>query len=143
MPYRILDTVATADIAFEAWDVEIEKLFCNSADALMSVMVNDIETISERHHLPLEKENKFLDMLLFQVLEELVFLKDSKQMFYRIKEVKISESENTIHFCGTLYGEKIDSAKHMMLVDVKAVTLHDFYVKKDGPLWKTQITLDI
>ena len=143
MPYRILDTVATADIAFEAWDVEIEKLFSNSADALMSVMVNDIETISERNQLLLEKENKFLDMLLFQVLEELIFLKDSKQMFYRIKKAEILQSENMMYFSGILSGEKINSAKHMMLIDVKAVTLHDFYVKKDGPLWKTLITLDI
>jgi SHS2 domain-containing protein len=143
MPYRILENIATADIAFEAWAENAENLFCDSADVMISIMVNNIEAITEQHHLLIEQENESFDMLLFQVLEELVFLKDSKQMLYRIKSSTIENRGVAIHFSGILYGEKIDSARHQLLVDVKAVTLHNFFVKKEGPLWKTQVTLDI
>lgn len=143
MPYRILESIATADVAFESWATTIERLFCDSADALISVMVDNIDAITEHNHLFLEQENESLDMLLFQVLEELTFLKDSKQMFYRIKGVTIENRIAAVYFRGKLYGEKIDSARHQLLVDVKAVTFHDFFVKKEGALWKTQVTLDI
>lgn len=143
MPYRILESIASADIAFESWATTIECLFCDTADALISVMVNNIGAIAEHNHLFLEQKSKSLDMLLYRVLEELIFLKDSKQMFYRVKDVTIEERVEAIHFRGTLYGEKIDSTRHQLLVDVKAVTLHDFFVKKEGFLWKTQVILDI
>jgi SHS2 domain-containing protein len=143
MPYRILENIATADVALESWAITIERLFCDTTDALISVMVKNIEAIAEHDHLFLEQENESLDMLLYQVLEELIFFKDSKQIFYRVKDITIKKQGTVIHFSGTLYGEKIDHVRHQLLVDVKAVTLHDFFVKKEGPLWKTQLILDI
>ena len=40
-------------------------------------------------------------------------------------------------------GEKIDMKKHEMLVDVKAVTMHMFEVKKEKNIWKARVVLDV
>ncbi len=40
-------------------------------------------------------------------------------------------------------GEKIDSGKHDLVVDVKAVTLHRFRVEKTQRGWEAVVILDI
>ena len=42
-----------------------------------------------------------------------------------------------------LLGEEIDPKKHELRVDVKAVTLHHFYLKKENSMYKASIILDI
>ena len=41
------------------------------------------------------------------------------------------------------YGEKLDMKKHELLVDVKAVSLHNFKVEKTRTKWKTDVILDV
>ena len=42
MPYEYLEDVATADIAFRAWEPTLEGVFVAAADATMNVMVEDL-----------------------------------------------------------------------------------------------------
>ena len=43
--YRYLEEIVTADVAFEAWGMTLEELFRVSADAVLNVMIEDIETV--------------------------------------------------------------------------------------------------
>jgi len=40
-------------------------------------------------------------------------------------------------------GEPLDGARHHQRADVKAVTLHQFQVKKTNRSWKATVILDI
>ncbi len=65
MPFRVLDDVATADIAFQAWGQTLKEGFVASADAVMNVMIENLDSIEpcEEHEYSLQSEA--LEMLLF------------------------------------------------------------------------------
>ena len=47
MPYRYLEDIATADVAFEARGKDLAELFMAAAEATMNVMVADLDSIGE------------------------------------------------------------------------------------------------
>jgi len=143
MSFRFLENIATADIAFEIVSPTLENLFSDAADALISVMIKDLNSIKDSQQIPFEQSNLSIEMLLFNVLQELIFFKDSQLMLYRFKDVSITQVNQLSTFHATLYGEQININRHKILVDVKAVTLHNFFVKKENNNWKSQIILDI
>ena len=58
MPYRYLEDIATADVAFEAWGDTLEEMFVAAADATMNVMVSDLDTIAPVEKRPLFKSRR-------------------------------------------------------------------------------------
>ncbi len=77
MPYCYLEDIATADVAFEALGETLEEAFSAAADATMNVMVQDLETIADRERRPIRVEAEAPDMLLFELLQELIYYKDA------------------------------------------------------------------
>ncbi len=143
MPFEFLDEVATADVAFEAWGETVEEMFISAAEATMNVMVADLEKIEHREKRVIEIISDALDMLLFNLLQEIIFFKDAEQLLLRIEEAKISRENGGYLVKATSWGEQIDPARHQLIVDVKAVTLHKFKVEKTPRGWETFIILDI
>ena len=45
MPYEFLDDIAIADIAFTAWGPTLEETFVAAADAVVSAMVDNLDSI--------------------------------------------------------------------------------------------------
>jgi SHS2 domain-containing protein len=143
MPYRYLEEIATADVALEAWGASLEQTFAAAADATMNVMVQDLATISPLTRRKIGVENTDLDMLLFALLEELIFLKDAEQLLLRVSDVRIRQSATQWQLEASAAGEIIDPGKHPLIVDVKAVTLHRFSLEQVPEGWRTFIILDI
>jgi protein archease len=83
MPYRYLEEIGTADIAFEATGRDLPELFRGAADATMNVMIDNIDAIQPRERRQMELSNDKLDMLLFDLLQELIFLKDAERHHQR------------------------------------------------------------
>ena len=143
MPYRYLEEIATADVAFEAWGSTIEGTFIAAADATMNVMVSDLATIAPREQRPLRAEAEALDMLLFELLQELVYFKDAEQLLLRVSQVRIQPKSGGWVLGADSYGERIDPRKHELIVDVKAVTLHRFQLEQTAEGWHVSVILDI
>ncbi len=143
MPYRYLEEIATADVAFEAWGATIEEVLIAAADATMNVMVNDLATIDAHEQRPLRLEADAPDMLLFALLQELIFFKDAEQMLLRVSGVKIEPCPGGYRLDADSYGEQIDRQKHDLIVDVKAVTLHRFQLQQTPEGWRASVILDI
>ncbi len=143
MPYQYLEEIAKADVAFEAWGKTQEETFIAAADAMMNVMVADLNTIrlQERRNLNLRADA--LDMLLFELLQELIFQKDASRLLLRIKELRISLQAEHYRLIGAAEGEELDPRRHDLIVDVKAVTLHRFGVERTDGGWKAMVILDI
>ena len=143
MPYKYLEEIGTADIAFEATGRDLPELFSDAADATTNVMIDNIEAIQPRQTRHIELWNDKLDMLLFDLLQELIFLKDAGRLLLRIREVQIEERDQ-IHFLkATAEGEPLDAERHHQRADVKAVTLHNFVVAQTDGGWKARVLLDI
>ena len=143
MPYRYLEEIGTADIAFEATGRDLPELFIDAADATTNVMIDNIEAIQPRQTRQIELSNDKLDMLLFDLLQELIFLKDAKRLLLRMREVQIGERDENYFVKATAEGEPLDAKRHHQRADVKAVTLHDFSVERMEGGWKARVLLDI
>jgi SHS2 domain-containing protein len=143
MPYRFLEDTAIADIAFEATGKSLEELFQSAADAVINVMISDINTIALKESRSFQEKNAEIDLLLFDFLQEVIFYKDSKQLLLRAQKVNIQRVEGEYQLSAVLKGEFLDPQKHEQRVDVKAVTLHQFYIKEVPQGWLAHVILDI
>src|SRR6516165_10214238 len=143
MPYHYLEEIGTADIAFEATGRDLAELFSDAADATTNVMIDNVEAIQPRQTRQIELSNDKLDMLLFDLLQELIFLKDAERLLLRIREVQIDDRDKTFLIKATAEGETLDPERHHQRADVKAVTLHNFTVEQTDDGWKARVLLDI
>jgi SHS2 domain-containing protein len=143
MPYRYLDDIATADVAFEAWGDTREEMFVAAADATMNVMVADLDTITTRTQRTIKLRDDDIEMLLFQFLQEFLYYKDAEQLLLRAAKVEISFSEERFQLRAEAFGETLDPGKHDLVVDVKAVTMHHFSVAETKGRWRASVILDI
>jgi SHS2 domain-containing protein len=143
MPYHYLEEIGTADIAFEATGRDLPELFRDAADATTNVMIDNLDAIEPRETRSIELSNNALDMLLFDLLQELIYLKDSERLLLRIQKVQIDEKEGTYFLKATAEGEPLNAERHHQRADVKAVTLHNFSVEQVDGGWKAQVLLDI
>ncbi len=143
MPYEFLEDIATADIAFSAWGKNLEETFIAASDATMNVMVENLDSIQPVERRKLQLQNEALDMLLFDLLQELIYYKDSEKLMLRIHQIQIKEEDGQHVLKAIALGEKLDPNRHHTRVDVKAVTLHRFQLEKTGKDWRALVILDI
>jgi SHS2 domain-containing protein len=143
MPYKYLEDIGTADIAFEATGRDLPELFTSAADATMNVMIENLDAIEPRETRQIELKSDAIDMLLFDFLQELIFFKDAEQLLLRLRETKIDEKGGQHFLNATAAGEKLDARRHQQRADVKAVTLHGFHTEKENDGWKASVILDI
>jgi protein archease len=143
MPYHYLEEIGTADIAFEATGRDLAELFGDAADATMNVMIDNLDAIELRQTRHIELSSDEIDMLLFDFLQELIYFKDAERLLLRVRDVRIEQRDEKYFSKAVAAGEPLDPARHHQRADVKAVTLHDFSVKKEGGGWKARVLLDI
>ena len=143
MPYRYLEDVAIADVAFEADGRTLRELFQEAAAAMTNTMISDLETIDQKTVKCFNIEAPNIEMLLYRFLQELIFYKDAERLLFRRYEINIDQGILTgrIHVCA--FGEEIDPVKHVLLADVKAVSFHNLSIQRGAGFWKTAVILDV
>jgi SHS2 domain-containing protein len=144
MPYKYLEDVAIADAAFEAWGDTIEEVFVAASNATLNIMVGDLTAIMPVEIRHFHVEDSQLDMVLFQVLQELIYYKDAEQVLLLVKSIRFEYG--TGHQVAAYIeaaGEKIDPLRHDLIVDVKAITLHRFCVEPTLHGWRASVTVDV
>ena len=142
-PYRYLGEIATADVAFEAWGATLEKTFLAAADATLNTMVEEIGTVAPLERRVFSVAADSLDLLLFELLQELVYHKDAERLLLRVRDVRIEEAGSGYRLRAEAIGETIDSGRHALLADVKAVTLHRLAVERTPDGWRAVVVLDV
>ncbi len=141
MPYRFLEDIATGDAAFEAKGRTLEELFREAAVATFEVMV-DTKGVEPWIIREVELKNEVVDILLFDWLSELIYLKDAEAVLFSKFNVNIKKND-AYELRAKASGENIDQQKHILRSDVKAVTFHMFEVKKTEENWTARVILDI
>ncbi len=126
----------TADIKFQAFGKTIEEAFKNSALAMFNSMHDG--KIKENKDFKIKVQGKDNEALLYNFLEELLFLFDSKHFFLnKVKNIKIKNNKLTAEITG-------DNAENYEIhIDIKAITYHEMFVKKQGNKWVVQVVLDV
>jgi len=141
--YRYLEEIATADVAFEAWGATKEETFLAAADATLNTMVEEIGTVAPRERRVFSLAADSLDLLLFELLQELVYHKDAERLLLRVRDIRIEEAGSGYRLRAEAIGETIDPGRHSLLADVKAVTLHRLAVEKTTNGWRAVVVLDV
>ena len=140
MKYKFLEH--TADVMFEAYGSNLNELFENVALATFEVQV-DFKSVVGRLRRKVKLKNEDLKGLLFDFLEELIYLKDAKYMVFKKFKVKIKKNKNGYSLDAVAEGDKIRPDQQILKTDVKAPTLHLFNVEKVKKGYKAVVILDI
>jgi SHS2 domain-containing protein len=135
--YRYIDH--PADVGFEAYGDTLEELFANAALAVYSFMT-EVDEIAEEEERAVAIQAEDLLSLMFDWLDELLFLFESESLVMKTFGITVNESEFRIN--GTCRGGKFDPAKHASGIIVKAVTYNMMEVKKNE-VWHAQVVLDV
>ena len=136
MKYKTLDH--TADVMFEVYGKTLNELFKNAATAIFDTMVKR-STIKIKIKKEIELESSNVEQLLFDFIEELIYIKDAEYLIFKDFKIKIKDNKLT----AILEGDKINPKKQILLTDVKAITLHKFSLKKSKQGYKAVIIPDL
>ena len=90
MKYRFLDH--TADVMFEAYGKNLNEVFRNSALAVFDVQC-DLKKVKRKIKKKIKLKNENAEDLLFDFLEELIYLKDARYMLFGRFDIGIKKKK--------------------------------------------------
>ena len=138
--WTLLEDVAIADCALEVEASTLDDLFATAARAVAEVMV-DPDTVRLSVERPLTLTAPSLDLLLYDWLSELLFLKDSERLVFPRVQARVHEGSpctlTAAMVGGPIAGDTVGRA------DAKAVTLHMFGLERAGHGWRARVVLDV
>jgi protein archease len=138
--WALLEDVAIADCALEIEARTLDDLFATAARAVAEIMV-DPTTVHESVERSLAITAPSIDLLLYDWLSELVYLKDSEQLVFPRVQAHVRVG-SPCHLSVAMTGGPI-AADTVRRSDPKAVTLHLFGVAPTDGCWRARVVLDI
>ena len=139
--YEFLEAVAVADCAVEVEGKDLNDLFETAAVALAEVMV-DPATVPTTVERLVMLTAPSLDVLLYDWLSELIYVKDSERLVFTRAEVRVRE-QAPYRLTARLFGGEIDPERTSLRADPKAVTFHQFTLEPEGQRWRARVVIDI
>ncbi len=133
----------TADIGFWAYGDSLEEAYQNAGLAMFNVMT-DVKTVNclEKKEFKIESED--LVSLLYDYLEELLYLFDVELLFFSKFDVSIEKISEGFKLKCIAYGEKVNWSIHPRKSEVKAITFHKMEVLfEDDESVKISTILDL
>jgi SHS2 domain-containing protein len=136
-PFRVLGH--TADIGFEAFGKTRAEVFVNAGRALQSLMV-DLSAIAPREEIAIEVEGADAGSLLVNWLSEILYRIDAEGRLFRDFSIS-SISDRALS--AVARGETFDRARHLVNLQVKAITYHQLALDETPGGWRAQVYVDI
>jgi len=143
MSYRYRDDLSVADVAFEAEGTSLEELFTSAWDATLRVMIENPSALHGKSRKSIAIEEQSVELLLYNFLQELIYYKDAESLLLRLEQCRIDTGKTPAKLEALAAGEPVDSKRHHLGVDVKAVTFYRFCLKNEGELWRATVVLDV
>ena len=139
--YRFVEDVALSDCAVDIEGRSLDDLFETAAAALARLMVDPATVpITVEHAIVLEAPE--LDMLLYDWLSELIFLKDRDGQVFPHARVRVT-GEGPYRLAADVRGGTIDREHTELGADPKAVTFHQFSLRFADGRWRARVVIDI
>jgi SHS2 domain-containing protein len=127
----------TADVGVKAYGKTVAEAFEHAAEAMFDI-ITDTSTIQAVGQYDIELEAPDLEQLLVDWLSKLLFLNDAEDLVFGKFEVTITGTR----LSARVLGEKYNTKKHRMGVEIKAVTYHMIKVNEKDPIF-VQVLFDI
>jgi SHS2 domain-containing protein len=129
----------TADLGLRIRAADLNTLFAEAAEALFSVLVEDLGTIAPVQSLAIEIAGDDRAYLLFDWLKELLYHFDAEYLLFSRFEVHVRDDG----LSATAHGEPLDRARHELSHEVKAITYHGLRVEPTADGWLAEVIVDI
>lgn len=139
--YAFLEDIALADCAIEVDGRDLNDLFETVARAVAEIMV-DPTTLAGAVQREIALAADALDLLLFDWIAELIYLKDSEGLVLSEVEVDVRDGR-PCRLTARAAGGVIDRARTVLRADPKAPTFHQFVLEPRGTGWRARIVIDI
>ncbi len=137
--YKFLEH--TADAKFQAYGKTMEESFSNAALAMFS-LITETNKIKKEIKKGIEARGHDLKSLLYNYLEELLFLIDTENfLLNHIGELKIHKKEEKYFLEAIAVGDKADN--YETTGDIKAITYNEMEVKEEKGKVMVQVVLDL
>ncbi|OYT54063.1 MAG: archease [Candidatus Altiarchaeales archaeon ex4484_2] len=131
----------TADLKFRSYGNSLSECFINCARAFTH-SIADLGSIKKEKSRELKIRENELDLLLHDFLSELLFLFETENLLFSEYDIEVEESGGYV-MRASARGEEYTPGRHLLKTEIKAVTLHDLYVKKMEGKWVAQVLCDI
>jgi SHS2 domain-containing protein len=132
---------ATSDLAFVARGPTPESVFAAAAQALLAATVEEPERLAVEVRQRVVLEEPALDLLLLRWLDELIWLRDARQLLLRAEQVTLHGGPPW-RLEAELGGGTIGGGRRLR-ADVKAATAHGLWVGESDGGWEARVTLDV
>ncbi len=125
----------TADIKFQAFGKNLNECFENSALAMINSQYK--EKVRGKIKKKIKVKGKDLESLLYNFLEEILFLIDTKRFLVSKVKIKIKNRK--------LEAELIedDIKNYKLSWEIKAITYNEMFVRQDKGKFTAQVVLDV
>jgi len=128
-----------ADLAVEAYGLDVDEAFANIALGAFNA-ITPLEGVKPLENRRVEIRSEDYPGLLYDFLDELLFIYDSELIVFSKISVKISE--NPLQLVSECWGERIDPSRHKSRTVIKAVTFHQMRIEKTDEGWKVRVVFD-
>jgi SHS2 domain-containing protein len=142
MNFEYVENIATADVAIRAYGKTLEEAFANVSLGMLNV-ITDVKKIKQKTGKTIEIKSENLKSLLYDWLQELIFLWDTKFLIFSKFKIMIRKENGKYFLNAKCFGEKIDPKKQKLKQNIKAVTYHMMEIKEKNGKFSVQVILDL
>lgn len=131
----------TADAKFKAFGKTANEAYRNAARAMFAIMT-DIDQVKKIFKFPVNVRSSRKESLLFDFLDNLIFLLDTEGFLLADCDVKVANNrDGTWSITGHVVGDSVKG--YDVSGNVKAVTYNDLEVLHRDNQWLIQVVVDI
>ncbi len=136
-PYKTFDH--TADLGLSITGRSEDELYANAAVAVFDV-ITDLGRVEAREARRISVEGDSPEDLLINFLREILYLYNGER--WLLKEIRVTK-RNEKELEAEARGEPLDTGKHEICKEIKAVTYHQARVSKAPGGWEARVIFDV
>jgi SHS2 domain-containing protein len=130
--YEIIEH--TADIGVKAYGDTLSEAFAHAAQGMFDI-ITDTSQIKNKGTYRIELSAENLEELLVDWLGELLFLQGARNLVFGDFNVTVDEKNSKLS--ANVSGEELNSEKHTIGTEIKAVTYHMLEIRREKPCFVT------
>ncbi len=129
----------TADLGLRVRAGSFAELLSEAGKGLFAMVVDDLATIEPREAREIAVAGGDRTYLLFDWLNELLYLCDTERLAFSQFELELNETG----LKAVARGEPLDPSRHRLTHEIKAITYHGLKVEESEGSWLAEVIVDI
>jgi len=129
----------TADVGLRLRSPSMDRLIMDAGRGLFSMIAPNLSAVRPVLDRKIEVSGDEFDYLLFDWLNELLFVFDTEHLVFVNFEVQLADA----HLVAVCHGEPFSAQRHGEGLELKAITYHGLKVEQQGSVWLAEVIVDI